>query len=169
MSKTEFLQELKSELEGRVPHSLIQENLRYYDAYISDETAKGTPEAEVIENLGGPKIIGRTIVDAALDTEDRPDGYQTYGSPDSAYSDSSAGGFDQTPPPFRDQENRQVHYLDFSKWYVRLIAGLVVFFIIFLIMTIFFGIVGLAGWILSYIWPLLVVLLIVWMFKGPRR
>lgn len=169
MSKTEFLQELKSELEGRVPHSLIQENLRYYDSYISDETAKGIPETEVIENLGGPRIIARTIVDAALDTEDRPDGYQTYGSPDSAYGDSTADGFDQTPPPFRDQGSRHVHYLDFSKWYVRLVAGLVVFLIIFLIMTIFFGILGLAGWILSYMWPLLLVLLAIWMFKGPRR
>lgn len=167
MSRTEFLQGLKSELEGRVPYSIIQENLRYYDAYITDEAAKGNTEEEVIESLGGPRIIARTIVDAALDTEDRPDGYQTYGSDDS-YSGSSEG-YDHTPPPFREESSRHIHYLDFSKWYVRLIAGLVVFFIIFLIMTLFFGIVGLAGWILSYLWPVLLIMLAVWMFKGPRR
>lgn len=70
MSKLEFLQGLKAELEGRVPHSIIQENLRYYDSYITEEAAKGHTEEEVIEGLGGPKIIARTIVDAALDTED---------------------------------------------------------------------------------------------------
>lgn len=59
--------------------------------------------------------------------------------------------------------------MDFSKWYVRLTAGLVVFLVIFLVMTVFFGIMGLAGWILSYIWPVLLVMLAVWMFRGPRR
>ena len=68
MTRAEFLQGLKTELEGRVPYSVIQENIRYYDSYILDEVNKGADEAEVIESLGGPKIIARTIVDAALDT-----------------------------------------------------------------------------------------------------
>jgi cbb3-type cytochrome oxidase subunit 3 len=70
--------------------------------------------------------------------------------------------------PFRGKKP-EVHYVDFGKWYVRLIAGLVVFLVIFLVMTVFFGIMGLAGWILSYIWPVLLVMLAVWMFRGPRR
>jgi len=74
------LQGLKSELEGRVPYSVIQENLRYYDSYIMEEAAKGQTEDEVIESLGGPRIIARTIVDAALDTEDRPDGFDSFES-----------------------------------------------------------------------------------------
>ena len=32
-----------------------------------------------------------------------------------------------------------------------------------------FGIMGLAGWILSYIWPVLLVMLAVGRFRGPRR
>lgn len=167
MSRTEFLQGLKSELEGRVPYSIIQENLRYYDTYIMEETAKGQTEDEVIESLGGPRLIARTIVDAALDTEDRPDGFDTFGS-EAAYSESSTSGRQEERPPF-GEGRRDVHYVDFSKWYVRLIAGLVVFLAIFLVMTVFFGIMGLAGWILSYIWPVLLVMLAVWMFRGPRR
>ena len=80
MTKNEFLQGLKEELEGRVTHSAIQENIRYYDDYISQEVLKGSTEEEVTESLGGPRIIARTIVDAAYDTEDRPDGYDEYGS-----------------------------------------------------------------------------------------
>ncbi len=57
MSRTEFLQGLKSELEGRVPYSVIQENLRYYDSYIMEEAAKGQTEDEVIESLGGPESL----------------------------------------------------------------------------------------------------------------
>ena len=167
MSRTEFSQGLKSELEGRVPYSVIQENLRYYDSYIMEEAAKGQTEDEVIESLGGPRIIARTIVDAALDTEDRPDGFDSFES-EASYRSGPAGSSQEEREPFRGKKP-EVHYVDFGKWYVRLIAGLVVFLVIFLVMTVFFGIMGLAGWILSYIWPVLLVMLAVWMFRGPRR
>ena len=161
------MQGLKSELEGRVPYSVIQENLRYYDSYIMEEAAKGQTEDEVIESLGGPRIIARTIVDAALDTEDRPDGFDSFES-EASYRSGPAGSSQEEREPFRGTKP-EVHYVDFGKWYVRLIAGLVVFLVIFLVMTVFFGIMGLAGWILSYIWPVLLVMLAVWMFRGPRR
>ena len=161
------MQGLKSELEGRVPYSVIQENLRYYDSYIMEEAAKGQTEDEVIESLGGPRIIARTIVDAALDTEDRPDGFDSFES-EASYRSGPAGSSQEEREPFRGKKP-EVHYVDFGKRYVRLIAGLVVFLVIFLVMTVFFGIMGLAGWILSYIWPVLLVMLAVWMFRGPRR
>ena len=161
------MQGLKSELEGRVPYSVIQENLRYYDSYIMEEAAKGQTEDEVIESLGGPRIIARTIVDAALDTEDRPDGFDSFES-EASYRSGPPGSSQEEREPFRGKKP-EVHYVDFGKWYVRLIAGLVVFLVIFLVMTVFFGIMGLAGWILSYIWPVLLVMLAVWMFRGPRR
>ena len=173
MTRAEFLQGLKTELEGRVPYSVIQENIRYYDSYISEEINKGADESEVIESLGGPKIIARTIVD----TEDRPDGYETYGSGEAQEEDadrssreySGSYGTVDREDSYQDTYQRNVHYVDFSKWYVRLAAGLIVFFIIFLLMSLFFGIIGLAGWVLSYIWPVLLILMIFWMFKGPGR
>ena len=86
----------------------------------------------------------------------------------SAYRSGPSGSGQEEREPFRERKP-EVHYVDFSKWYVRLTAGLVVFLVIFLVMTVFFGIMGLAGWILSYIWPVLLVMLAVWMFRGPRR
>ena len=129
--------------------------------------SQGQTEDEVIESLGGPRIIARTIVDAALDTEDRPDGFDSFES-EASYRSGPAGSSQEEREPFRGKKP-EVHYVDFGKWYVRLIAGLVVFLVIFLVMTVFFGIMGLAGWILSYIWPVLLVMLAVWMFRGPRR
>lgn len=167
MGKTEFLQGLKIELEGRVPYSVIQENLRYYDTYISEEMARGADESSVIEALGGPKLIARTIVDAVFDTEDRPDAYDTINI--GAREGEEPTGQSQKRTVYEEEAKSSIHYVDFSKWYVRLIAGLIVFLVIFLIMTVFFGIMGLAGWILSYIWPLLLVMLLVWMFRGQGR
>lgn len=165
MNKAEFLQGLKEELEGRVPYSIIQENLRYYDSYISGETAKGASEEEVIRELGGPKIIARTIVDAAFDTEDRPDGYETYGSGPAQESGNNTMGEDL----FEEQLHRKVHYVDFSKWYVKLLAGLVIFGIVFMLLSLFFGILGLAGAIILNLWPVFLVFMLIWIFKGTRK
>ena len=130
MTKTEFLQILREELDGRVPYSVIQENLNYYNSYIDGETAKGRPELQVIEELGGPRIIARTIVDATLDTEDRPDGFQSYGGREE-YDGAAKRTAQKQYTEYRDGEKRSVHYVDFSKWYVRLLAGLAGFVVIF--------------------------------------
>ena len=168
MTKTEFLQILREELDGRVPYSVIQETLNYYNTYIDGETAKGTPEVQVIEELGGPRIIARTIVDATLDTEDRPDGFQSYGGSEE-YDGASKRTAQKQWTEYGDGQKRSVHYVDFSKWYVRLLAGLAGFVVIFLLITLLLGIMGLAGWILSVIWPVLLILLVIWYMKGPRR
>lgn len=162
MTKTEFLQILREELDGRVPYSVIQENLNYYDTYINGELARGKTEDQVIQELGGPRLIARTIVDATLDTEDRPDAYQTYEE-----YDSSAGRAGQQQ---REQKEKRssVHYLDFSKWYVRLLTGLVIFAVLILVITVIFSVLGLAGWVLSVTWPILLIYMLIRAMKGPR-
>ena len=159
MTKQEFLQGLRSELDGRVPYGVIQENLNYYDSYISGEVSRGMSEDQVIQELGGPRLIARTIVDAALDTEDRPDGYQDYGTGDSVYQQAERSSYGQRE---ERQEGPKIHYIDFSKWYVRLAAGLILALIVFLFFFILFGFL----WIF---WPILLVLLLIMMFRGPRR
>lgn len=169
MTKTEFLQILREELDGRVPYSVIQENLSYYNNYIDGEMAKGISDAQVIDDLGGPRLIARTIVDATLDTEDRPDGFQSYGGRE----EYSGGGGQSSRASQQEAEEaearRSVHYVDFSKWYVRLITGLIVFAVVALLVTVVFSILGLAGWVLSVIWPVLLVLLVIRLMKGPRE
>lgn len=170
MSRTEFLQGLREELEGRVPAGVIEENVRYYDSYIREEAAKGTPEQEVIEALGGPRIIARTIVDAAYNTEDRPDGYETYGAgraQEETQSSSGSGGYYQEES--FGQDRRKVHYIDFGKWYVKLLAGLFCALVIGIVIMVLLGILGLAGWLLSVLWPLIVIAALYYMFRGRWR
>ena len=121
--------------------------------------SRGTAEEQVIEELGGPRIIARTIVDAALDTEDRPDGYQAYGTGDSVYQETGGASCQQRQ---ERREGPKIHYIDFSKWYVKLLAGLILGLILFLVFFVFFGFL----WIF---WPVLLVFLILAMFRGPRR
>ena len=63
MDRNEFVSTLRGILTGEVPSSVVEENVRYYDSYISQEIANGKSEREVLENLGDPRLIARTILD----------------------------------------------------------------------------------------------------------
>ncbi|MCD8084108.1 MAG: DUF1700 domain-containing protein, partial [Clostridiales bacterium] len=63
MNRGEFLQGLQNALSGNVPPAVVRENLSYYSGYIRDEMQKGRSEADVMEELGDPRLIARTIMD----------------------------------------------------------------------------------------------------------
>lgn len=63
MSKEEFLRGLQNALSGEVPPTVVRDNLRYYDDYIRTELKNGKSETQVMEDLGDPRLIARTIID----------------------------------------------------------------------------------------------------------
>ena len=169
------MQGLREELEGRVSRQIIEENIRYYDSYIAGETAKGASEEEVTEALGGPRIIARTIVDAAYDTEDRPDGYDIYGAGKAqeekrqerggGYQEGQqqrGGGYYEERQYTESRRDPHIHYVDFSKWYVKLLAALAVILVAVVILAVFFG-------LLSLLWPVILVVALISLFRGTRR
>ena len=62
MTKTEFLDILKESLSGKISASLLQENMNYYNEYIDSQIRMGKSEQDVMESLGDPRLIARTIV-----------------------------------------------------------------------------------------------------------
>ena len=76
MDRNEFTSTLRAVLTGEVPASVVEDYVRYYEAYISQEIASGKSEREVMESLGDPRLIARTIID----TQRQQDGYQENGS-----------------------------------------------------------------------------------------
>lgn len=79
MTKQEFLEELKNALMGEVPAEVMMDSYRYYSTYIDEEVRKGRTEKEVLDELGKPSLIARSIVTAqsgerAADVEYTEDG-----------------------------------------------------------------------------------------------
>ncbi len=70
MNKDEFLRELQESLTGEISDQEIQENLSYYNSYITEEIQKGKSEQEVLTSLGSPRLIARSIIDAALEEKE---------------------------------------------------------------------------------------------------
>lgn len=65
MTRFEFSHQLRKALSGRVSHSVVNENVAYYENYIDAEIKKGRSEKEVLEELGDPRLIAKTIIGTA--------------------------------------------------------------------------------------------------------
>ena len=85
MTKNEFLDKLREALGNDLAATAAQENTQYYSQYILGEMGKGRSEEEVVEELGDPWVIARTIIDTTEGAQSAGAGYayesdgQTYG------------------------------------------------------------------------------------------
>lgn len=69
MTRFEFTAQLRKALSGRVNHAAVNENVKYYENYIDTEIKKGRGEREVLEELGDPRLIAKTIIDTAKEED----------------------------------------------------------------------------------------------------
>lgn len=70
MTKEQFMEELRSSLEGMVSPMVIQENLNYYENYINEQIRNGKTQQEIFAELGSPRLIARSIIDAKGEDDD---------------------------------------------------------------------------------------------------
>lgn len=63
MTKNEFLKELREALEGQVPANEIEDSVLYYRDYFSRQEAAGRTEQEILEELGSPRLIAKSIIE----------------------------------------------------------------------------------------------------------
>ena len=61
MNKKEFLDILRQSLSGEVSPNIIEENIKYYNQYISSSSLE--EELRIIESLGDPRLIAKTIIE----------------------------------------------------------------------------------------------------------
>lgn len=64
MTKFEFTENLRKALSGRVNYNVVNDNVAYYENYIDTEVRKGRSEQEILEELGDPRLIAKTIIEA---------------------------------------------------------------------------------------------------------
>lgn len=125
MSREEFLQILRSQLSEAMSEQQVQSHLHYYDQYITNEIHKGRSEADVLESLGDPRLIARTLIDtsgAARETI-----YEEYNE----YRES-----EPSESPVRRKRSGEIRWLDLSTWYGKLLLILGLVLIIALVVTI---------------------------------
>lgn len=156
MNKEEFLQGLQNALAGEVPPAVVRENLNYYNEYIKTEINKGRSEAEIMEELGDPRLIARTIIDTTPGSGNY-ESYQTY---------DDGGQYQEDYRQGSRPNSGNFHYYDLSKWYWRLLG-------IFLVIVVFSVIITIISGLLSLVIPMLpvigIIILIMWFVRGSGR
>ena len=177
MSKNEFIQGLEAALSGNVPPETVRENLIYYRDYIRTELEKGRTEQDIMDELGDPRLIARTIMDTTPGAEEGAfepyhfRGFFGEGSQTGSYSQGSGYGQDssysQNDGYTQGSGSRgHVHYYDLNKWYWKLLAVVVVVLFLMLLFTLITG-------FLSLVIPMLPVLgliaVIMWFVGGRLR
>lgn len=154
MDKQEFLDRLQQALLGEVPQRVIQENLSYYHGYIQDEVGKGRAERQVLEELGDPRLIARTIIDSENSAGGRP-------NPDMGPGREAETVFTTYgPEEGRGYEGSQTfHSFDVTGRKLK-IFGLVALAVLVLVLMLVFWVIG---GILALIGPLLPAIFLVWL------
>ena len=81
MNRTEFLDTLRSQLSGQMHEGKVAAHVRYYEDYIQSQVRSGRDEQQVLDELGDPRLIARTLLDTDVDNGQLD--YEEY----STYSD----------------------------------------------------------------------------------
>lgn len=93
MDKNEFIEKLQRTLAGGLNSGQVMDNVRYYQDYIESEIRKGSTEEEVLAQLGDPRLLAKSIIEANKHAGESYGSNQEY---DEEVEDGAAsdGGYD---------------------------------------------------------------------------
>lgn len=141
MTRLQFLAELRKALEDNVPDEVIRENERYYLSYIDEQVRSGKSEREVLEMLGDPALIAKTIIE----TQGGSGSYQSERSYER--EERREERQQEAADSFGSYASVNGHVLDFSKWYVRLLAGIVAVLLLIVVVAVLCVLFRIALWL----------------------
>ena len=149
MTRIEFLNRLREALETEVSPQVLRENLDYYSQYINEEIRSGKSEAEVLDSLGDPWAIARTIIDAG--------------------EAASQGGYvyESTGENYRRAESPKgtMHIFGIDKWWKILLLAVIMIAVLLLAVTIVGGVISLIAPLAI---PLFIIAIVIKVFSDRR-
>lgn len=150
MTRQEFIDELRIALQGQVDQATINDSVSYYETYIIQESRKGRSEDEVIEGLGSPRLIAKTIID-----DYQAGGAKRRHSNQGSYNSNYNRDYSSENYTSREDEGygRTIHLESKSK--------LLAITAIIAILVIVVGIIALVAGVISLLAPVLIPLLLI--------
>lgn len=147
MSKQEFVDRLRGSLSGRISPAMVEENARYYEDYINTQIRLGEPEERVLERLGDPRLIARSIVAAESVKAEGGEGSQAY----------EDGG----KTTGRRRKFRQVFNMASQpSWVLPVLAGGTLLFVLVMLGLVFRLVLHMLAWL----WPVIAIAMILLFF-----
>ena len=148
MDKTEFLSILRENLEGYVPMEEVEKNIAFYRDYFKEASR---PEKEVIEELGDPRLIAHTIIDAYKASKGPMADYYAEQAR-SEYSKEHSGKYEEAGEKLREKAEG---FAD------RVLGWLAVIFVLAVFLVIFMTVIGMLGLFIRYVLPVILLIVII--------
>ena len=79
MNKQEFIESLRRNLSSINDYNFVNDTVSYYENYIESEIRMGKSQEEVMQQLGDPRLIAKSIKATRVSEESQQqNGYQEY-------------------------------------------------------------------------------------------
>ena len=142
MTRYEFIENLKSNL-STLNKNIVDDKIKYYNDYIDAEVKKGRSETDVINELGDPRLIAKTIKEVSGEDNSSID-YNT---------DDMKTERDNFNRRYSEKRSQGMPYYYSTSGIGCVIAALVVFIIVYAILS-FFGRVAVGSVRLMFASPI---------------
>ena len=147
MNKQDFLNKLRAALGGMIPADQVEDTIRYYEEYINTQERLGKTESQVLQELGEPRLIARSISDvykaehegkSAAEQSGRSTAYRAESGGQRGYGARSTGWNDQQgvagfAGPNMHGDSVMGKVIRMPGWLITLIVGLI--FLLFFVLV----------------------------------
>ncbi len=145
MKKNEFLAQLGKALENELDTQKVKEYVEYYEEYIQGEMKQGLSETEVIDQLGDPWAIAKTILfSEKLGRQEYSSETQENSGNDLKGQGQEAGNWPATIP----------------QWKVYVVIAVIVLLLLLLLAFVFGVIAFVVQFVIRFALPILVIILV---------
>lgn len=126
MNKQEFIEQLRRNLSSINDYAFVNDTISYYENYIESQIRMGKSEEEVMQELGDPRLIAKSI--RATHTEEADEeSTNAYGG---YQKDTDYGKRSHT---LLNINGRQIHM---PAWLLKILTVFIVIVVLFLVFTI---------------------------------
>lgn len=125
MNKLQFVEQMRRSLSSIDDYTFVNETVAYYENYIESQIRMGKSEEQVMQELGDPRLIAKSIL-ASNTTKNETQEDGTYYKREKPYGDKAL----QTVLKFN---GRLIHM---PSWLLKILGGLAAVVIVVLLFTV---------------------------------
>ena len=126
MNREDFLGQFREALDGKVSEEIIQDNENYYRSYIDGQLRSGKTEGEILQMLGDPRLLAKTIEESNKFASESTEKRREYANDNVSYRSTQDSRHRSRP--------EKGQHMKLPGW---LIAGIVVVIAIVLLLVVF--------------------------------
>lgn len=161
MTKREFLDTLQSVLTDELGIAIAEDNVKYYNDYIEQKKREGLSEQDVLDELGSPRLIAKSIIDSHMSDDNMNSNYgrEHRYKFDNDYESNSYSSYDENKKNLYE-ENTKSHSISnkIHKIFSSILGALVILLVVFVIVSIIGGLITIT---VNVLVPVLAVLILI--------